>query len=155
VITADALEVDRLLSDPRLRELIDLSQPAALLMTALLHFVADAQDPWGVVARYMAELAPGSFLALSHGTYDRLLPRTVQTGNEAYARTSESLHLRTKADIDRFFEGLELVPPYQGAEPGVTYAGLWGAEDLVAADSDGSRTVYCGVARRPELFRGH
>jgi len=47
---------------------------------------------------------------------------------------------------------MDLVPPYEGAEPGVTYAGLWGAEDLDAADTDGSRAFYCGVARRPEGF---
>jgi hypothetical protein len=152
VITADVLEPDRLLSEPRLRELIDPGRPTGLLMTALLHFVADEQDPWGLVRRYLAELAPGSYLALSHGTYDHVGPRAVQTGNEAYARTSEPLHLRTRTDVERFFEGLELLPPYEGAQPGLTYAGLWGAEDVEAADTDGSRTVYCGVARRPEIF---
>jgi hypothetical protein len=152
VITADAREPERLLSNRRLRELIDLGRPTGLLMTALLHFVADDQDPWGLVARYMAGLAPGSYLALSHGTHDNVLPRRVQAGNEEYAKTSESLHLRTRAEVERFFDGLELVAPYDGAKPGVTYVGLWGAEDVEAADSDGSRTVYCGVARRPEAF---
>jgi hypothetical protein len=50
--------------------------------------------------------------------------------------------------VTRFFEGLELVPPYADAEPAITCAGLWGAEDLEAADTDGSRGFYCGVARR-------
>jgi hypothetical protein len=152
VITADVLEPDRLLGDLRLRELIDLGQPTGLLMTALLHFVADEQDPWGLVGRYMAEFPPGSYLALSHGTYDGVLRRSVQAGNDAYARTNEALHLRTRTEVERFFEGLELVPPFDGAEPGVTYVGLWGAENVEAADTDGSRTVYCGVARRPEAF---
>jgi hypothetical protein len=31
----------------------------------------------------------------------------------------------------------------------ITYVGLWGAEDLDAADTDGSRAIYRGVARRP------
>jgi hypothetical protein len=152
VITADVREPERLLSDPRLRELIDPGRPTGLLMTALLHFVADDQDPWGLVARYLAGLAPGSYLALSHGTLDHVLPRWVQAGKEEYAKTGESLHLRTRAEVERFFDGLELVAPYEGAKPGVTYVGLWGAEDVEAADSDGSRTVYCGVARRPEAF---
>jgi O-methyltransferase involved in polyketide biosynthesis len=149
VITADVREPDRLLDDPRLRELIDLGQPVGLLMTALLHFVTDEQDPWGLVARYMARLAPGSYLVLSHGTYDNVPPSQVQAGTDAYATTSEPLRLRTRAEVERFFQGLELVPPYEGAEPGVTYVGLWGAEDIEAADSDGSRAIYCGVARRP------
>ena len=48
-----------------------------------------------------------------------------------------------------FFDGLELVPPYEGAEPGICYTGVWGAEDPVLADSDGARWLYCGVARKP------
>jgi hypothetical protein len=39
------------------------------------------------------------------------------------------------------------VPP--GAGPAVTFAGLRGAEDFELADTDGSRWLYCGVARRP------
>jgi hypothetical protein len=44
---------------------------------------------------------------------------------------------------------LELVPPYEGAEPEITFTGLWGAEDVGLADSEGSRWLYCGVARKP------
>jgi hypothetical protein len=62
--------------------------------------------------------------------------------------------MRPRAEVERLFDRLELVPPYDGAEPAVTYAGLWGAEDVGAADSDGSRGYYCGVARRPEDFQG-
>jgi hypothetical protein len=51
--------------------------------------------------------------------------------------------------VERFFDGLDLVPPYAGADRAITYAGLWGAEDLEAADTEGSRAIYCGVARRP------
>jgi hypothetical protein len=35
-----------------------------------------------------------------------------------------------------------------GADPAVSYVGVRGAEDPVAADTDGSRGLYCGVARR-------
>ena len=42
-----------------------------------------------------------------------------------------------------------MVPPYEGAEPGIYFTGLWGAEDVELADSDGSRWLYCGVARKP------
>jgi len=59
------------------------------------------------------------------------------------------MYLRTKAQIERFFDGLELVPPYLGAEPSVVHMGLWGCEDPELADSEGSRWGYGGVARRP------
>jgi hypothetical protein len=93
--------------------------------------------------------APGSYLALSHGTYDKIPPNTLQAGREARASVTEKAHLRPKAEVERFFDGLELVPPYTGADRVITYAGLWGAEDIEAADTEGSRGIYCGVARRP------
>jgi S-adenosyl methyltransferase len=152
VVTADLREPDAVLGHRQLRRLIDFTQPAGVLMTAVLHFVADGSDPWGLVARYMAAVAPGSYLALSHGTYDKLPPVKVRSSINTMSSASEQMVLRSRAEVERFFNGLELVPPYQGAEPGLTYVGVWGAEDAAAADTDGSRWGYCGVARRPEGF---
>ncbi len=149
VITADLRDPDALLGDPALRALIDFGEPVGVLMTAVLHFVADGSDPWGLVARYMAAVAPGSYLALSHITNDQIPPKVIQAGQEAYANATEQAYPRSRAEVARFFEGLDLVPPYQGAEPAVTHVGMWGAEDPDRADSDGSRAMYCGVARRP------
>jgi S-adenosyl methyltransferase len=150
VITADLREPDAVLGHPDLRRLIDFAEPAGVLMTAVLHFVTDDQDPWALVARYMAAATPGSYLALSHATDDNLPPRTVQAGMDTIARNTQHLHPRSRAEVERFFDGLELVPPYEGSIPMVTYVGLWGAEDPDAADAEGSRMSYCGVARRPE-----
>jgi hypothetical protein len=62
---------------------------------------------------------------------------------------TEHMYFRSKAKVERFFTGLALVEPYEGAGPGVTFTGLWGAEDVELADSDGSRWLYCGVAKKP------
>jgi hypothetical protein len=149
MVTADMRDPDAVFGDPGLRRLIDLAEPAGVLMTAVLHFVPDGEDPWGLVARYMAGVAPGSYLALSHGTYDKMPPDQIQAGRDTYAKATEQVYVRSKADVARFFDGLELVSPYPGADHVITYAGLWGAEDLEAADTEGSRAIYCGVARRP------
>jgi len=149
LIMADIRELDSVLGDPELRRLIDFAEPAGVLMTAVLHFVADDADPWGLVARYMEAVAPGSYLALSHGTYDKMPPNSIEAGNQTYAQAAERVYLRSKPEVERFFTGLELMSPYLGADPMITYVGLWGAEDLDAADTDGSRAIYCGVARRP------
>lgn len=149
VVTADLREPESILSAPELRALIDFSQPVGLLMTAVLHFVADGSDPWALVARYVAATAPGSYLALSHFTADKMPPRAIQAGQDVYERATESIYPRTREQVLRFFDGLELVPPTNGAEPALSYVGVWGAEDPVAADTDGSRGLYCGVARRP------
>ncbi len=103
----------------------------------------------GLVARYMAAVAPGSYPALSHATMDKLPPRMVEAGLEMYARAAERLYPHTRAEVERFFDGLELVPPYQGAEAAVSYVGMWDAEDPETAHSDGSQVLYCGDARRP------
>ena len=76
-VTADLRDPDGVLNHPQTRELIDFSQPVGLLMTAVLHFVADGSDPCGLIARYVAELAPGSYLALSHITADQKPPAAV------------------------------------------------------------------------------
>jgi hypothetical protein len=148
LITADLRNPDALLAHPALVGLINLAQPVGVLLTSVIHFVPDEMDPWGLVARYMAAVAPGSYLVLSHATYDNMPPRAVQAGLDTYAKSTDPVYLRPKAAVERFFEGLELVAPYTGADPAVTYVGVWGAEDPVAADSDGSRGYYCGVARR-------
>lgn len=149
VIQADLRNPQAVLGHPELRAMIDFSEPVGLLMTAVLQFVADDADPWGLVGHYVAALCPGSFLALSHITSDKLPPRLVETGVQVYQRATSNAHPRTKAEIKRFFEGLELVPPYEGAGPVITHVGLWGSEDPASADSDGSRAFYCGVARKP------
>jgi len=147
VVTADLREPDAVLEE--LRTLIDFDQPAGLLMTAVLHFVSDEGDPWGLVARYVDALAPGSYLAISHATYDGLPPRLVQASTEVYEQTKADWHPRPRGEVERFFTGLQIVPPYKGAEPAVTHLGVWGAEDPELADSDGSHWWYGGVGRRP------
>jgi S-adenosyl methyltransferase len=149
LIQADLRDPDALLAHPRVLALIDFSQPVGLLMTAVLQFVADEDDPWGLLARYVSALCPDSYLALSHITQDKLPPRAVATGVQVYQQATESAHPRTRAEIERFFDGLELVPPYEGAGPELTNVGLWGSEDPLTADSDGSQAFWCGVARRP------
>ena len=101
---------------------------------------ADWRDPGAVLGN------PGA--AAAHRS--RASGRTsVLAGRAALANVAEGVHLRSKAEVERFFDGLELVPPYTGADGVMTYAGLWGAEDIEAADTEGSRGIYCGVARRP------
>jgi hypothetical protein len=148
VISADLRDVDAILNHPALRALVDFEQPVGLLMTAVLHFVGDDAAPWDLVARYTGALAPDSYLALSHITYEGLPPRLVEEGVNVYAQ-AQGIHPRSRAQIERFFTGLEIAPPYPDAEPAVTHIGVWGADDPALADSDGSHWWYGGVARRP------
>ena len=149
VICADLREPGAILDHPEVAQLIDFSAPTGLLLTAVMMFVSDASDPWGLVARYVGALAGGSYLALSHLTDDYKPPVTAERFRAVFDSATERLYFRSGAGIARFFDGLEMVPPYDGAQPDICYTGVWGAEDPVLADSEGARWLYCGVARKP------
>jgi hypothetical protein len=146
VILADLREPEAVLGSEAVRRLVDFSQPAAILMTAVLHFVSDDDDPAGIVARYVEPLAAGSYLALSHTTGDHKPPKAVEAMNEAGRRSAGGNFLRTRDQVHQIVGPLELVAPYEGARPEVTWVGLWGCEDPESADSEGSRWLYSAVA---------
>jgi hypothetical protein len=149
VICADLREPETILSNPGVHALIDFAEPAGLLLTAVMMFVSDSCDPWALVRRYVDALASGSYMALSHLTDDYKPPVTVERFRAVFDHATERLYFRSKAGIARFFEGLEMVPPYEGAPAALCYTGVWGAEDPLLADSDGARWLFCGVARKP------
>ncbi len=149
VLHADLREPESILDHPSLRSLLDPAEPTGLLITGVMMFVSDAADPWGLVSQYVQAAGPGSYLSLSHLTDDAKPPVAVDGFRAVFDSATEHLYFRSRAEVARFFDGLEIVPPYEGAEPALTYSGLWGAEDVALADSDGSRWLYCAVARVP------
>ncbi|MEU6720724.1 SAM-dependent methyltransferase [Nonomuraea sp. NPDC046802] len=149
VIHADVRAPATILTHPETRRLIDFDKPVGLLMVAVTQFVPDADDPWRVVAAYVNAVASGSYLALSAPTSDFQATRVLDAVVTVYASTPTPAHARSKAQIERYFDGLQIVPPYEGAAPRVAYVGEWGADDVEAADSDGSRWFYAAVARKP------
>ena len=148
VVLADLREPESVLGHAELTALIDFTEPVGLMMTAVMHFVASASRPWGLVARYVRALASGSYLVLSQVTDEKTPPRSVRVAEQMYAKGTENIYFRGKADIERFFDGLEMVSP-DGTPAAVVHVGEWGADDPGLADSDGSRWLYCGVARCP------
>ncbi len=146
VILADLRDPDSVLGSEAVRRLIDFREPAALMLTAVLHFVSDEDDPASLVARYVAPLAAGSYIALSHTTADHKPPRAVEAMNEAGRRSAGGNYLRTRDQVRQMVGALNLVSPYEGAPPEITWVGLWGCEDPESADSEGSRWLYCAVA---------
>jgi hypothetical protein len=150
VIRGDLRDPDHVLADRELRELIDFTEPVGLLMTAVVHFVADESDPWSLVGRFLDALSAGSYLALSHLTSDHKPPRAVHEFRRVFNHATEQMHFRSRAEVERLFHGLRMVSAHDPEAPGrLCYVGDWEAEDPAMADSDGSRWLYCGVARRP------
>jgi hypothetical protein len=147
-IEGDLRQPDKVLGHPEVRELIDFGQPVALLLLAILHFVPDDEDPFGIVARYRDALPAGSHLAISHGTRD--IPQRPDLSPEEmadmgakveqlYQLTTASLVTRTRAEVERFFDGLELL------EPGVVEIQRWRPDGRTSLLPGG---FYGGVARK-------
>jgi S-adenosyl methyltransferase len=147
VMLGDLRDPDGILGNPELRRLIDFAEPVGLLMTGVLMFVADESDPYGLVSRYVGQLAPGSYLSLSHLSADHKSERAVNEFRAVFDTATEHMYFRSRDEVARFFTGLDLVPPHEGAAAGLCYTGVWGAEDPAAADTDGSRWLWCGVAQ--------
>ncbi|WP_328536485.1 SAM-dependent methyltransferase [Streptomyces sp. NBC_00344] len=106
-IQADVREPGRILDHAT--TLLDFSRPVCLSLIALLHFVPDEDDPYGIARTLVDALAPGSCLVLSHLTTDFLSDE--QNKIAEYRSSGINLRPRTRAEVEPFFEGLELVEP--------------------------------------------
>ncbi|HKS99878.1 MAG TPA: SAM-dependent methyltransferase [Rugosimonospora sp.] len=148
VILGDLRDPDTILSHPVTHRLIDFTQPVGLLVVAVVHFIPDTDNPWGAVARLMAALPSGSYLALSSVTSDRQ-EETWEAVKQQVNPAGYDGHPRTRAQVEHFFTGLDIAPPYEGARAEVANIGLWGAEDPDQADDDASHLSYAAVARKP------
>ncbi len=117
-----------------------------MLLVAVTHFLSDADNPWRIVEEFMDGVPSGSYLRSLVGDQR---PAGGDLGPGPPSRPRYEGFPRTRAEVERFFVGLDIVPPYDGAKPEVAYIGLWGAEDPDLADDDGSRLAYAAVARKP------
>ncbi|MDT3440700.1 MULTISPECIES: SAM-dependent methyltransferase [unclassified Pseudofrankia] len=141
-IDADLREPEKILGSPTLLETLDLSEPVALSVIAILHFIPDSDDPLGLMRRYLDALPSGSFLAITHVTPD-FAPEEARQVTEIYRARGIPLQARTRAEVGRFFDGLELV------EPGVQVVHRWRPDagtDLSATDAQVN--LYGGLARK-------
>ncbi len=117
---------------------LDFTQPAAVLLLAVLHFLPDAEDPQGIVAALAAGLAPGSFVAISHLTGD-FAPGPVASGVAVYnSLVPAGITARSHAQVTALFGGLPLVPP------GVVPVTEW--RPAARAGFGQSADLYAGLA---------
>jgi S-adenosyl methyltransferase len=119
VFTADAREPQAILTAPGLAGLIDFSRPVAVLLVAVLHFVGDKDDPYAIVGTFRDAMAPGSYLVLSHVTTDGLSAELLARIEDVYERSTSPSRPRSRDEIARFFDGLDLL------EPGLVRPGRW------------------------------
>ncbi|GAA3798104.1 SAM-dependent methyltransferase [Streptomyces chiangmaiensis] len=120
------------------RGVLDFERPIALSLIALMHFIPDDQNAHDIVSELLAALPSGSYLVLSHAASD-LYPELAEQVTAEYARGGIRLGFRTRTEVARFFDGLDLV------DPGLVTATEW-FRTPSAPSSEGSG-IYAGVAR--------
>jgi S-adenosyl methyltransferase len=123
---------------------LDLDRPVALSLVAILHFVSDEADPYGLVQRLMRPLCKGSYLVLSHISAD-FIPDEINGVATLYNEGGMTLRPRTRPEISRLFEGLELL------EPGMVSLTDWDpafVEDVEQSGDELPVPGYAGIARK-------
>ncbi|WP_438803129.1 SAM-dependent methyltransferase [Frankia gtarii] len=127
-IDADLRDTRRILTAPELHETLDLTRPIALSLIAIFHFIPDGDDPYGIM-RHLVDLLPsGSYVSLTHLTAD--FDPAMREVERAYLASGVPMHLRTRAQVERFFDGLDLV------EPGLQIVHRWRPEFADPAETD-------------------
>ena len=144
VVQADFREPQELLGLPAIRKHLDFAQPVAVILLQVLHFVSDEDDPARIVATFKDAFCSGSFLVLGQISGDDIPEDVRARAVQAYSSAS-GLWLRGKDQIQRLFDGFDLV------EPGLTPEHAWrpgpgGAHERLAT------TGWVGVARKPLLI---
>jgi hypothetical protein len=142
VLLGDVREPDKLLSMPQVRDFLDFGRPIGLILNAVIHHVLDAEDPYGIVESYKRALVPGSYVQLTHFADES----DEAKANEAVLKQALGRgQVRSRAEITRFFAGLDIV------EPGVVFMPLWRPDAPVAEPLEpGSTLMLTGVGRKPE-----
>ncbi|MFC9974798.1 SAM-dependent methyltransferase [Spirillospora sp. NPDC127200] len=141
VVAGDVRDPEGLLADPTVRGMLDLSRPVGVLMVALLHCVADEDDPWAAVARLRDALPPGSHLVLSHICASEHVT-AARAAADVYQRSRATMVLRERSAIERFLDGFEPL------EPGLVALDDWRPDGDVKRD-DLPAWILCGVGRKP------
>lgn len=143
-VRADVAHPDEVWAAVAEEDILDFDEPVALSLHTLLDFIPDAQQPYGIVARLMDRLAPGSYLSVSHCTGD-FAPEVWQAIINTLRQYGTSAQVRTRAEVRRFFDGLELV------EPAVELAHRWrpDGESELNELADQHVSLYVGLARKP------
>ena len=138
IISGDLRHPAEILAERELREMLDLKQPVAVLLIAVLHFIGDADDPCEIIRHLMDVMPDGSYLAISHTTADNH-PEFAEAA-EIYRDAGITARNRTHAEVEDLFTGLDLI------EPGVVQLSHWHADQ--GTDDRGGGLGWCGVARK-------
>jgi hypothetical protein len=141
-LDADLHHPESILDAPELRATLDLTRPVALSLIATIHFFPDSEDPHAILDRLLQALPSGSHLTLTHATadYDEGMERVAA----AYRANGIPAQQRGRADVARFFDGLDLI------DPGIQIVHRWRPDDDTPNNlTDAQVSFYGAVGRKP------
>ena len=118
---------------------LDFSQPVAILLIAVLHFIPDAEGPREIVKRLTDAVAPGSYLAVQHAPSDLRDGEMSELSREYNSAASATISARTRDQVAGFFDGLEMV------SPGLVNLPQWWPGEELGRDV----ASYVGIGRKP------
>jgi hypothetical protein len=141
-IGADLQQPKSILDHPTLTSTLDLSQPVAVMLVAVLMYFRDTDNPnpFEMVATLLEAMPPGSYLAITHPTAD-FNPEAMGGAVAAAERSGVTLVPRNQAETEKFFAGLDVV------DPGVTPVLSWRPDK--PPDDPRSAYYWAGIARKP------
>jgi SAM-dependent methyltransferase len=147
-LEADVTDPQSILESAEVKDVLDLSKPVALSLVGVFHYLPDALKPYDLVKQLLEPLASGSYLIFSHCTPD-FAPELWERAIQVYKADGGDAQVRSKEEIARFFDGLDMV------EPGVSAPFRWHpdaeTEQLVEKGefTDVSCSLWVGVAQKP------
>jgi hypothetical protein len=137
-VEGDIRKPTAILEHPDVQALIDFTRPVAVLFIAVLHFIADSEDPAGIIATFGDRLVPGSYLAISTTSSEGFSAVELDQITRSFKGATSALTLRPREQIEGFFDGFELL------EPGVVDAFKWRADEPVVPGK-----MLAGVGKKP------
>jgi hypothetical protein len=141
-IHADLRDPASILNDPVTRDVLDFTQPIALMLVAILHMIPDEEKPAEIVATLLDALPPGSYVVASHITGEHNEGAAAAEGR--FQQASLKAQWRDSDVFARLaFDGLDLVPP------GVVLTSEWRNDEPGPRPTAADVSAYGGVARKP------
>ncbi len=144
VLAGDFTRPAELLQEVEELELLDRSQPVAVLLNALMHFIRDDQEPARLLATYRDWTPPGSYLLISHATHELHPPELTKAHRDLYKNnTANPMTMRGHEQVTAFFAGYQLV------EPGLVLSEHWHPDGTGSVDEAERFPIWAGVGRKP------
>jgi hypothetical protein len=137
-LDADLRDPDKILAAAA--DTLDFSQPVAVMLIAVMHFIGDDAEASAIVNRLMDACVPGSYLTISHAASDIDAEQQTEMVRQLNQSVAEKATLRDRAGVTRLFGGFELL------DPGVTRTADWRPDSDLEAASPAA--VWAGVARK-------